>query len=412
MKQCKYCRAPLPEDALFCPFCEKALVEKQQLRAPRPRRRRRILALLLVLALLAGGFGLWKSTRPASQAAEPRETEPQEAEALDTESRDTEPQAAEPQESELPETEPLDTEPLAAEPRIYNFGAPAVDMQYTAADGVSYHLFLSVAETAEEAESCERVRLSLPESGKGHCVSLLCAVPEGAELPEGAAFAELMEGAYLRAGALGGSEPLELGEAAYDADRPFAAAAATLDYSEGCLVNELCWAVYMKNGDVIYLHQFVYVGGAADAAGLRAPVVDLWYAAEDGVSYHLYLGVADTPKEAWPRETVRVPAPGNGTEQFVSRLFAMPEGGTLSDGAAFAELIEQVDIRVANVQPGAIVLERYGVPHDPSLPFAAAAVTMDYDERWQVNELLWMIRMKNGDVIYLHQFIYAGDAEP
>ena len=46
-KSCKYCGASLPEDALFCPVCEKEQIEKLQLRAPRPGRRRAILAALL-----------------------------------------------------------------------------------------------------------------------------------------------------------------------------------------------------------------------------------------------------------------------------------------------------------------------------------------------------------------------------
>ena len=143
MKQCKNCGAALPEDALFCPVCETELVDKLQLRAPRPKRRRAILAVLLALALLAGGLGFWSRS-------------------------------------------------LRHEPQVYNAGKPLAEMQYTAQDGVNYRLYLSFAET-EEAEPCERIHLSVPESGAGRAVSLLCAVPEDGTPAEGAAFAELID---------------------------------------------------------------------------------------------------------------------------------------------------------------------------------------------------------------------------
>ncbi len=360
MKQCKFCRASLPEDALFCPFCEKEQIEKLQLRAPRPKRRRTVLALLLTLALLAGAFGLRRLRHPR-------------------------------------------------EPQIFNAGAPVFEMRYTAEDGVSYRLYLTFAETAEDAEPCESIRLPLPESGEGEVVSVLCAVPEGGTLSEGAAFAALIDHVDICAAKLSTSAALEHGEAAYDAGRPFAAASVTLHYDRRSWYNELGWAVHMKNGDVIYLHQFVHVDDRRDVNNAGAPAVELEYAAEDGVCYLLYLSCADTAQEAWPREAILLP---RGAGRFVSLLCAVPEGGTLSDGAAFGSLIRQVDLRVGDMSRGLALFERKGADFGTNQSFAAAAVTMDYDERWSRNELLWIIQMKNGDVIYMHQFVVGGSDTP
>ena len=360
MKQCKNCGAALPEDALFCPVCETELVDKLQLRAPRPKRRRAILAVLLALALLAGGLGLWRRS-------------------------------------------------LRHEPQVYNAGKPLAEMQYTAEDGVNYRLYLSFAETAEEAEPCERIHLSLPESGEGSAVSLLCAVPEGGTPEEGAAFLELVDHADILAAELQGSDALEHGEPAYDPQRPFAAAAVTLRYDRHCWLNELGWVLTMKNGDVIYLHQYVYVEDEKRVSNAGAPAVELQYTAEDGVRYRLFLSCAETEEDAEPREKVFFTIPERGKGGFVSSLCAVPEGGTLEDGAAFAEQIKYVDIRVGSL-PDYEPPKYDSVPRDGSRPFAAASVAMSYDERWRENELSWVLRMKNGDLIYLHQFVIVESA--
>lgn len=356
MKQCKNCGAALPEDALFCPVCETELVDKLQLRAPRPKHRRAILAALLALALLAGGLGFWSRS-------------------------------------------------LRHEPQVYNAGKPLAEMQYTAQDGVNYRLFLSFAE-AEAAEPCERIHLFVPESGAGRAVSLLCAVPEDGTPAEGAAFAELIDHVDILTAELQGSDALEHGEAAYDAERPFAAAAVTLRYDRHCWLNELGWVLTMKNGDVLYLHQYVYIEDEKRVSNAGAPAVELQYTAEDGVRYRLFLSAAKTAEDAQPREKVFFTIPERGKGSFVSSLCAVPEGGTLADGAAFAEQIKYVDIRVGSL-PEFEPPEFDGVPRDGSRPFAAASVAISYDERWRENELGWVLRMKNGDLLYLHQFVFV-----
>lgn len=62
-KKCMYCGASLPEDASFCPRCAKSLIEKTEIKFPRPWRRKllRALACTLALAVLAGAFLLYPS---------------------------------------------------------------------------------------------------------------------------------------------------------------------------------------------------------------------------------------------------------------------------------------------------------------------------------------------------------------
>lgn len=360
MKQCKTCGAPLPEDAMFCPVCETELMEKKLLRVPRPRRRRRVLALVLALALLSGAFWMLR----------PRHT-----------------------------------------PQVYNAGSPPAEMIYTAGDGVTYRLFLSFAGAEEETEPCEQIRLSLPESGEGEIVSLLCAVPEGGTPEDGAAFAALVEHAEIIAAPLQHADPMEHGEAAYDPAHPFAVSAVTLRYHRHTALNELGWVLYMKNGDVIYLHQLLSVETGARVYNAGAPALEMRYTAEDGVSYRLFLSFAQTEEEAQPDQWILLPLPESGAGQLVSHLCAQPEGGTLRDGAAFTDLIRYVDIQVGDMQ-AATSLFCKDVPFAPDCPFAAAAATVPYDAGWQENELCWGIHMKNGDTLYMHHFVYIGVAAP
>lgn len=329
MKKCKFCGAELPEEAQFCPFCEKELIEKKPLEAPRPRRRRVILALLsalallLILALSTGGLGLLRRGVPPEEPAE----------------------------QEVPAEQ---AEPAKPEGKVYNAGAPAFDMQYTAEDGVNYRIFLTCAETAEAAEPCERITFPNPGDEEARAVSLLCAVPEGGTLADGAAFGELIEKVDLRVGDRENAAVVfERYDVPHDADRPFAAAAVTLEYDEGWGKDELLWIVRMKNGDVLYLHQLVYVEKGPQIYNFGAPAYDMEYTAEDDVRYRLFLTFVNKDVDAGPSEIFFLPAPKNTAGQVVSKLCAQPEGGKLWDGAAFGDLIEQVDVRVAD-QNGAM----------------------------------------------------------
>lgn len=196
----------------------------------------------------------------------------------------------------------------------------------------------------------------------------------------------------------------------FKSGQPFAAAAVTLDSSMFGRRNELLWILHMKNGDLIYLHQFVYVGAQIYNAG--APVVDMRYTAEDGVNYRLFLSFAETAEEAKPCEEIHLPLPESGKGQLASLLCAVPEGAALEEGAAFGELIERVELRAVDRGSGTWLFQRFGALREASRSFAAAEVTLNYDERWGGVELAWVLYMKNGDIIYMHQFVYVGDAGP
>ena len=263
-----------------------------------------------------------------------------------------------------------------------NASAPAVELQYAAEDGVSYRLFLSFAETAEEAEPCESLYLPAPESGTDPVVSRLCAAPEGGTLPEGAAFGELIERVDVHMiHRTEGNDRIEHDGAPYAASPPFAAA-VTLDRDEFGSGSELLWIIRMKNGDILYLHQLVYAESGGRFYNAGAPAYDMHYPAEDGLSYRLFLSFDKDAEDAEPCEVILLPLPESGTGRFVSLLCAVPEGSSSADGAAFGELIEAVTVGAVNGEEGTWLFE--GV------------------------ELIWTLFMKNGDVIYLHQLVFAG----
>lgn len=51
-KKCPDCGAALPEDASFCPYCAKSLIEKTEVMAPRPWRKKALYGLICVLIMI------------------------------------------------------------------------------------------------------------------------------------------------------------------------------------------------------------------------------------------------------------------------------------------------------------------------------------------------------------------------
>ena len=168
MKRCKHCNAPLPNDALFCPYCETELVEKMQLSVPKPRHWRKILPLLLLAVLILAGLCTLKGRmdleppvkEPAPSAAEePALAEPEAVSEVAVESASTpEPQAK-----------------AAFTPE------PQFEYWYETQNGPAYLLNLVCLDEAGRKATLsdsEKARFPVPLNGTSQAVCLLYALPE------------------------------------------------------------------------------------------------------------------------------------------------------------------------------------------------------------------------------------------
>jgi len=133
MKNCPYCKAKIEDDARFCLYCMRPLIEKEII-APRVRRSHSwmiavaIAVLLLAAAILLHAFMRSTPENPSlnvpqetsAPAVRPSVSTPPETEPPVTEPPVTEPPVTEPPITEPPITEPPITEPPITEPPASN----------------------------------------------------------------------------------------------------------------------------------------------------------------------------------------------------------------------------------------------------------------------------------------------------
>lgn len=404
MKQCKNCHASLPDDALFCPYCETEQIEKMQLSIPHPRRWKRLLSLLLALALTVGLLGVLltrSQNRTTPDAPVPISTESPESPTPDPEPEPVKDAVStESPESPTPEPEPEPVkEPIVASPEYW----------YRAADGMTYEMFLTFdpENDADKLGATEKQRFRIPQGGKGQTVSALCVYPNGFRNsnmetlhPHGALFSTLIDHIDVEAIGEGGSHDMKVSEPVFDEKKPFATAVVTVEYDSYCWFNELLWTITMKNGDVIYLHQYLLVEEMDVPAGGGLESHDMWYNAEDSVIYRLFLTFSESESDAEPEGSIALPLQDSSLEHLTSHLCVLPKLGSLSDNANFLDLVDHIQVQTGWIQHGE-------VSFDDDWSLAVASVVLDVGQRKSADKLVWSIYMKNGDIITLYQFFYG-----
>ena len=193
---------------------------------------------------------------------------------------------------------------------------------------------------------------------------------------------------------------MKVSEPVFDEKKPFATAVVTVEYDSYCWFNELLWTITMKNGDVIYLHQYLLVEEMDVPAGGGLESHDMWYNAEDSVIYRLFLTFSESESDAEPEGSIALPLQDSSLEHLTSHLCVLPKLGSLSDNANFLDLVDHIQVQTGWIQHGE-------VSFDDDWSLAVASVVLDVGQRKSADKLVWSIYMKNGDIITLHQFFYG-----
>lgn len=197
-KNCRYCGAPLPEDASFCPRCARSQIDRTAMKPPRLWRKKTLYILLGALLLAAAALLIFWPQRP----------------------------------------------------RTYEGGA---SVTYTDRDG-TYELMVSFfPEDVRRGRPVASKTVSLSRGESSRDTPMLGVYQNGA-LADAERFFEKVERCTMEAvpnenGALAYGEPV------YAADYAPAARECSIVYTGESGTNELVWTLFMKNGDTIRLKQ-------------------------------------------------------------------------------------------------------------------------------------------------------------
>lgn len=147
-----------------------------------------------------------------------------------------------------------------------------------------------------------------------------------------------------------------------------------------------------------------------DGSGLAGVPAETLYTGEDGVSYRLVLSFDGTsaPDVAPVPERENLVPPGRSYANPSQLYVRTPDG---ADGQeAFSALVASAEVQ-ALPRGGAEAMDFTEPVHDPSFPYAAMTSHIGFRAGCGVNDILWTLTMKNGDVIRLRQTVSAVEQE-
>lgn len=260
-RNCSFCDAELPTGASFCPYCAKVLIEKKKPDIPKPWRRHMFAVIsCLVLALAAAGViqirldAALRRQRAENETAAAALTElTQELDALTYEPLPQETDAAA-DETPAPEAEEKEEKISGT---LYDSGN--AEIVYPVGD-VRYHVLLSAGDGSRiRRDALHTTQITISSVQHASFPSQLFIYQENSDEDVQDIFMDLVESYAVETVPEDGAAAMAFSTPRYEESFPAAARMTDVEYGAENGTNEIIWTLNMKNGDVIRLHQRVYV---------------------------------------------------------------------------------------------------------------------------------------------------------